>query len=370
MAREIGAPAGACDTLEIHTEVEPISGEWEELAGRTGGDPFVRPGWISAWHRAFDGGALEVHLLRRDGRPVALAPFVKRRWALRAPTNWHTPHYEILAEDDEAAAALMGETLARMPARLSIRFAAAGGTTAEAVAAAAARRGMTSAARTMMRSPVIVLDGDFETYRRRLSKNLRKNLSRRRTRMEELGEIEFTVSGGGPDLEAELAEALRIEASGWKGRQGTAIASDARTRRFYTEVAAWAAEVGILRLAFLRAGGIPIAFDFGLASNGTYYSLKTGYESEHHRLGPGAALTHDLIRHCYAEGLDRVELLGSEDEFKRRWAGESGADLVELQLFKGPLARVDRSIQVGGRELGRRALARYRDLRARRRRAR
>lgn len=350
------------ETFEILDAVEPIYDEWDELASRSASDPFARPGWITAWHRSFSSGRLEVHVLRRGGKLVALAPFVRRRRLLDSPTNWHTPYFEIVADDAESAAGLIERSFTHMPARLRIRFTAAAGITDEAVAAAGATAGLTISRRVMARSPVIRLDGDFESYRRSLSKNLRKNLNRRRSRLEELGQVETAVDRDGTHLDAGLDDAMAIEASGWKGQKQTAIASQARTRRFYSEMTRWAAETGILRLVFLRLDGKPIAFDLGLQSHGTYYSLKTGYDASRQRLGPGAALTHDLIRYCYDKGLDRLALLGVEDDFKRQWAGESAVDLIELQAFKGPLMPFDRLVQVRGRALARHWLERGRSF--------
>ena len=341
------------ENFEVHREVEPIRAEWSELAERARSDPFAMPGWIETWHRSFDGGRLEVHGLRRNGELVALAPLIGKGRVLGSPTNWHTPHYEILALDSEAADSLIRHTVSRMPARLRIRFAPASGVTSAAFATACAEVGVAVFERTMARSPIIELEGDFESYRRGLSKNMRKNLNRRRTRTEELGELELKIIEGADELEDGLASAFAIEASGWKGEQGTAMASEPRTRSFYSEIASWAAELGMLRLVLLQVDGHPIAFDLGLQRNGVYYSLKTGYEAEHHRLGPGATLTNDLIRYCYAMGLDRVALLGSEDEFKRKWSDGAGVDLVEIQAFRGPLALLDRLTQVEGKSLAR-----------------
>lgn len=347
--------------LEIHHGIEPLMPEWDELAADVAADPFMRPGWFQAWHRSFNGGPLEIHCLRRDGgQLLALAPFVRGRRSLISPTNWHTPSYEVIATDADAAGSLLRKSIDKMPARLRIRFAAADGITARGLAEVAEASGVKVFERRLARSPVIELDGDFETYRRTLSKNLRKNLNRRRSRMEEQGKVEITVITDSNDAEQGLDRAFAIEASGWKGRHRTAMASKPETRRFYVELVRWAAEAGILRLVFLKVGGEPIAFDLGLQSHGWYYSLKTGYEARHQRLGPGAALTYELIRRCYDEGLERIELLGAEDEFKRRWAGDSGVDMIEIQAFKGPLAPLDRAIQVQGRELARRLLTKAR----------
>ena len=76
-----------------------------------------------------------------------------------------------------------------------------------------------------------------------------------------------------------------MEGSGWKTR--TAIASRPDTRRFYRDVARWAAGRGWLRLGFLRLDGRALAFDFCLEHAGTHYLLKTGFDPAFRAYGPG-----------------------------------------------------------------------------------
>src|SRR5258706_7672137 len=83
-----------------------IASEWDDLAGRVSAAPYVRPGWVAAWWRAFGVGDLEIRTLRRDGRLAAVLPVSRRYGVLRSVTNYHTPHSGLLAEDCGAAAQL------------------------------------------------------------------------------------------------------------------------------------------------------------------------------------------------------------------------------------------------------------------------
>ena len=47
--------------------------------------------------------------------------------------------------------------------------------------------------------------------------------------------MELEITDGSADLERLLQEVLTVEASGWKGEAGTAIASRPETRSFYEE---------------------------------------------------------------------------------------------------------------------------------------
>src|SRR5262249_41813831 len=58
-----GAPPSV--GVERHGDIGPLAREWEELADRVQAVPWVRPGWVAAWWRAFGKGALEVLAVRR-----------------------------------------------------------------------------------------------------------------------------------------------------------------------------------------------------------------------------------------------------------------------------------------------------------------
>jgi CelD/BcsL family acetyltransferase involved in cellulose biosynthesis len=78
-------------------EIGRHSAEWDALADRAGAAPFLRPGWVSAWWRAFGRGRLEILTSSGSGgRLDAVLPVVHRHGAIHAPSNWHTPQYGLL----------------------------------------------------------------------------------------------------------------------------------------------------------------------------------------------------------------------------------------------------------------------------------
>jgi CelD/BcsL family acetyltransferase involved in cellulose biosynthesis len=89
-------------------------------------------------------------------------------------------------------------------------------------------------------------------------------------------------------------------------------------------VARWASARGWLRLATLRLDGRAIACDYSIAFDGAWYSLKSGYDEDYRRFGPGALLLREQLRHCFEHGVvTTLELLGTEDAFKLSWTEQS-----------------------------------------------
>ena len=290
--------------------------EWDELVSEVGASPFMRPGWIGAWWRAFGSGTLHVLVLRRGGTLAGVLPLSKRRGALASTTNWHTPEFAPIAADDEAVEALLEAALQRTKLRLDLSFLperSAGASTCLRLAQAA---GFGLIDREVQRSPYIEIT-EWESFQASLPSRRLSKYRRFRRRLDERGNVVFHVSMGGERLNATLAEGFAVEAG--SSGEGTAILARPETERFYTDVAEWAAERGWLRLWFLRLDDAPIAFAYGLEWDGIYFDLKVGFDPDYGRFGPGVLLMEERIRHAFETGLKRFEFLGDPERHKLDW---------------------------------------------------
>ena len=299
-----------------------LVGEWDELADRVGAGPFHRPGWFAAWWAAFGAGRMEVLTTRADGRLTGVTVMSRRRGGLVSASNWHTPMFGLLAEDDRAAGELARGMLRRTRHSLTVRFVDEEDRLTEPALAGAARGGLRR--RVLERSPYVDTRGDWASYETTLGARRRRELRRRRRRLAELGRPTTEVYDGGVDLdrldlERLLDEGFSVEGSGWKDERGTAIRARPETRRFYRQVASWAAGRGWLVLGFLRLDGRPVAFDYCLEHGGTHYLLKTGYDPALGHLAPGLLLREDMIRRAYATAVSTYDFLGDANDWKLAW---------------------------------------------------
>jgi CelD/BcsL family acetyltransferase involved in cellulose biosynthesis len=314
--------SGTAAEIAIEHEPDRIADEWDELAGRARAVPFVRPGWIAAWWDEFGDGALEILTLRRGGRLAGVLPLCGDQTSLRSPTNDQTPEFGFVAEDAAAADELAAAALDSAGRRLTLSFVDASGWELAALRDRAEARGYRVLARPVVRPPYLVVEGDWEAFENRLAGRLLRDLRRRRRRLEDEGVLTFEVSDGTTGLEDLLEDGFRVETSGWKAAQQTAIVSRPETRRFFTEVARWAAGRGWLRLAFLRLDGRALAFQFGLEEGGAYYFLKGGYETEFHRFAPGKLLVQEMLERAFSSDLERFEFLGQPESWKLEWTDD------------------------------------------------
>jgi CelD/BcsL family acetyltransferase involved in cellulose biosynthesis len=353
--------------VEVHGSVGDIAEEWERLADTVNAAPFLRPAWTHAWWGSFGAGRLEIVTLRdgRDGSLAALIPLRRRLGRQLSASNWHTPQFGMVAAGPEAAAALAAALFERGPAELSLGFVDATSPELALYRAAAGAAGYRVLERTLERSPYVTTTGTWEAFtRERLSRNRRSQLGRARRRLEREGGITLELADGRERLEELLAEVFRVEASGWKGAEGTAITSRPETLRFYREVAGWAAGQGWLRIAFLRLEGRALATMLLVETDGVLYYLKGGYDPAFERCSPGMVLLASVIEHAFGTGTRRVELLGGDEPYKLAFTSDvrdrrrfqafapSAPGLVSMAAFRygRPVAR--RALDVARRARG------------------
>ena len=344
-------------TIERHGAVGPLAEEWDALADRLRAGPFGRSGWIDAWWRAFGRGTLELLALRRAGELAALLPLMRVRGALLSPSNWHTPEFPLLVADTEAAEDLGRAIAAGSPRSLRLSFVSEADPGVEGIARALLPARYRLLVRTLERSPYLDLSPGWAAYESSRPRKLRAEIQRRERRLERLGAVSLDLVTAEERLDGALAEAFRVEASGWKGRRATAMSSSPSTRGFYEGVARWAAAQGLLRLAILRVGGRPVAVDFGLEEGGAHYLVKTGYDPEFASFGPGKLIRWRMIARAFSLGLERYELLGDEEPWKAEWSRGHRERLLFHAFAPGPLGRAEWAAYAFGRPLAKRVLA-------------
>jgi CelD/BcsL family acetyltransferase involved in cellulose biosynthesis len=285
--------------------------EWDALAERLGAPPFLRPGWFAAWSRAFADGRLEVVIAPSEDGLAGVLPILRLGGMVRSPTNDHTHHFGLLAQDQDAARLLARSLFSLGEERVALDYLDASASDFPNLRSAAEEARYRVVCRPLAYNLFVPLEDDAG-----LSARLTRDVDRRRRRLEERGAVSAYV-----DVTPErLDEGLKLEGSGWKAAENTAILSKPATASFYRELAAWAAERGWLRLCFLMLDEQPIAFQLALEHDDAHYFLKGGYDPGYHAYSPGKLLLFELLARAREQGLRRFELLGDVETWKLEWA--------------------------------------------------
>lgn len=145
-----------------------------------------------------------------------------------------------------------------------------------------------------------------------------KDLRRRRRRLAEAGALTVEVATGGEALHRALDAFLALEAAGWKGEAGTALASrpdSTRLARALFRHDSPASGPPAVRADSLHLDGRVVAASLALVAGSTAYLLKTAYDESLRAHAPGLVLEDAIVRAlhdtAFAERLDSATLPGS-----------------------------------------------------------
>jgi CelD/BcsL family acetyltransferase involved in cellulose biosynthesis len=339
-----------------------LAGEWDALLP-SDAHPFDLHCWYHAWWDAFGASSeLAVCTVRRDGALAGVFPLRAERHCLRALANVHSGMFRPLASDAEAMDALLAATLAGRTYELELPMVPAEGGLPSLLEGGAREATMLPLAEPSSLSPIVDTSGDLEAWLKGNSSSWKKRLARYRRKMERDHQAELEIAVVPDDVDAWLEEGLRLEASGWKGKGGTAIVSAPETEAFYRDVASRFHQRGELRLSRIAFDREAVAFSFCLLWRDRLYSLKVGYDESWRKLVPGLVMQLSIVERCFELGVEAYELLGETSDWKEKMATGSRPHVTLRAYSHRPAALLRYAYRAGVRPMLKSA---YRHLRPR-----
>jgi CelD/BcsL family acetyltransferase involved in cellulose biosynthesis len=232
---------------------------------------------LSTWTHPF--APLGTPLVHRDAAELAISAFLDHILNDRSlPALLLMPY----VRDDELFAAALDAVLAR-------------------------RESPTASYDRHRRALLSAEDSRSDYLARAMAPKRRKELARQWRRMEDVGSV--TVSRAN-DIMSAVEEFFRLEASGWKGRAGTAAASNPDIRRFMTRAVNELAVQDRAAIYSLRVDDQAIAACIVLRSGQSAWCWKIAYDEAFARFSPGIQLvlqlTEDLLRDASIAQVDSL----------------------------------------------------------------
>jgi CelD/BcsL family acetyltransferase involved in cellulose biosynthesis len=326
------APSSTAITVEevrSRCDFERLRSDWNGMVARVDDQVFYRHEFINNWLRHFAHAPWRILLLRNEsGRLAGALPLLSSRSSicgvpvrtLHSASNSHSGRFDFLAEEPAPAARAVLQylgsrtdwdviVLSEMPASAAC----------DALLAAAPEKGMRTGQWSAPGSPFLMLPANQELLTARLSSRFRGSLRRKRRNLGKEGVLRSQRSR---DDFSMLEQGMQLEASGWKGRAGTAMRQDIATRAFYLELAERMSDEGNLVMWALWLDEHMVAFQYGLEYRGCYSLLKVAYDEEYYRFSPGQLLMEDVVKDAIDRGLKTFDFLGDDMEWKQAWRPE------------------------------------------------
>jgi len=296
-------------------ELEPLAGEWRELAARAlEPNIFYEPAFAQPAARIFgrDAGALLVWSGTSPRRLLGLFParIEPRRYGLRLPVlvGWTHPYAPLGTPlvEREAAEPVIAAALAHLaddpelPGLLLLPLLPADGPFATALDAIARRAQMPMEDFNRHQRAQLVPDADRLFYvERTLGQHRHKELRRYVRRLGDAGALLFTTATEPDAVAAAIEDFFALEARGWKGKAGTAAALHDDIRGFITAAVDGLAAEGKVAVNRIFIDGRAIAVTITLRSADTAWFWKIVYDETFAQHSPGVvltfAVTEDLV---------------------------------------------------------------------------
>jgi CelD/BcsL family acetyltransferase involved in cellulose biosynthesis len=148
--------------------------------------------------------------------------------------------------------------------------------------------------------PVLRRQRDGETYiNEYLSRKERQELRRRERRLVEQGELKYVALRRDEDVGPWVEQFLQLEASGWKGKEGTALICTEANRRFATQIFTNAHQRGRLQVVGIDLDGKPLARCSSFVAGTGSYAFKPAYHEAFAKFSPGIIAEVARIRHFH-----------------------------------------------------------------------
>lgn len=309
-------------------QMRELEAEWRDLA-RGSETPLTQFEWCLSAAEVFSAtDQLFVVTLREKGNLVAIAP-------LALTGSRFGKHLEILGyqlcepqqflyRDEEALKALL-RALFRLPHPLVIRR-----TLADAPESAMFRetkaRGLRLVTGLEAKTAFVPLNGASPPLASRISRSRHATLRRKRKLAEKHGPVAFDLlNPTAGQLDGLLDHVFRVEGANWKGRAGTGLTADRDMGLFFRAYCRRAAELGVLRLGFMKIGDEIAAIRMDVEWGRQTWELKIGYDERFANCSPGLLLGHEALLHAEAAGVQAHHFLGEYEPWHEIWGAEQQA---------------------------------------------
>ena len=305
--------------------LDALEGDWRDLLARAAdATPFQSHEWQATWWRHHGRGRLWVLVAHDNGVMVGLMPLHIMRY--RATPLRQVRFLGAPLSDFQEILAARGHERAVRDAFLD--HLAAHASRWDLCDFADQRKGtsltvgeMPAGLRPLLVHhrvcPYVPLSASWDEFTKRLSKNMRTNVGRRRRQVAKQFRAEYDVADDA-SLTTAMEELFRLHNARWR-RRGVA---GARMQAFHHEVARRFLARGWLRLHRLRLDGETRAVFYCFMLGRRVYYYLSGFDVAYGKFSIGNVLMAQAIERAIGDGADEFDLLRGDETYKFAWKAE------------------------------------------------
>ncbi|MFT6733321.1 MAG: hypothetical protein ACJAS9_001506 [Polaribacter sp.] len=171
-----------------------------------------------------------------------------------------------------------------------------------------------------------------------IPKKLYKNIARfeRKIEKEQQGTLQLVSYTSKDDIDTGLSEFFKIEASGWKGKTGSAVQNDSQLETFYRNSWETLSVAGFAKVFVLTTDDKAIASAIAFQSKDEIILHKIAFDEELAQYGPGSILVKKIMEKVIDEEPVKSICFNTNPLWLKRWHAQC-YNLVALQVFNSSL---------------------------------
>lgn len=150
-------------------------------------------------------------------------------------------------------------------------------------------------------------------YEATVRKKKRKEIGRLQSRLKELGSVTSATLERADQIDAWTDAFLALEASGWKGRDGAALANDGATAALLRDALRGAFATGRLDMLRLDLDGRAIAMLVNFLTPPGSFSFKIAFDEDYARFSPGVLIQLENLKILERPGVAWMDSCAVED---------------------------------------------------------
>jgi CelD/BcsL family acetyltransferase involved in cellulose biosynthesis len=305
--------------------------------------------WYHHWTNSFlENKPMHVVAIEKDDQLLSVMPLYEEKISyfkvkvpvLKSMTNWHSHRFDILAKNDneeilcKAINAAFGKGKEHL---IVLHFVPADSYVLKWLSSACKEMNWNYTISEHSTNCQIKEAKNFAEYFDQLDSKFRRNVRAAEKKALTKGALSLIQLTDEKEIDHFLERGFAIEASGWKGSQGTAITCNRSVRRFYEGIAKDLYKQGKFEAYLLGSGEDDLAFLYCIKGFGVVRALKIGSNENFKNLAPGMLITKEVLTRLHDKGnFNTWDFCGGQARWKNDW-GNNTEKLYSVVIYNNSL---------------------------------
>ena len=167
----------------------------------------------------------------------------------------------------------------------------------------------------------IPADIAFDDYWAERSKSIRKGTARLIRSIEREGmNLDYSVVTKMEELDEAFDEYCRLESTGWKAKNGTAMSPESTQAKFYKDVVSGFMIKGQAKIHQLKFDGNVVASLMTIENDKMVIVIKTAYDENFSKFSPGRVIDYYMLKEVLGAGSEKsIENYTNASEQDQKW---------------------------------------------------